>query len=395
MVRRAVILCCMVVSAPLRLLYVQPAVTVGGAERQASLLADALRAEGVETTVVSGPGSILDQWLEATGVPHRRSPHFAGAGGWRPRHWPRSVALLASLLDQLDRIHERTPFDAAVGSLGEGWLASGLFGRRHGRPVLWRAGGLSLGRTSAHLSPEALGARLMARLLRPRAIVCNARAVERYWSFMAGVPLQTIPNVVAAAADGLRPTALVARSVGYLGRIAAGKGIELLLEAFAVVAPELPHCTLVVGGPGERGPFVALAERLGLTGRVRFPGHVDDIDTFFADCDLLVLPSRSEGSPNVVLEAFARGVPVLATRVGGTEELMADGVDGWLVPPDDLRLLTGALRRALTSPDRREAMVRRARRRLEPHAPGAVASQWAALLRSVLAESLPRGAAGV
>ncbi|MFM2153815.1 MAG: hypothetical protein RL199_2250 [Pseudomonadota bacterium] len=373
--------------ASLRLLYVQPAVSAGGAERQASLLAAALRGEGIETTVVSGPGRVLDAWLSAAGVPHRRSPHFAGRGGWRPRRWPKSVGRLASLLDQLDRLHEHMPFDVAVGSLGEGWAATGLFGRMHGVPVLWRAGGVSLGRTSARLSPEALGVRLLARVLSPRRIVCNARAVERYWSSMTSTPLETIPNVAPSLGDGLRPTSLVARSVGYLGRIAPEKGLELLLEAFAAIAPGVPGGTLVVGGPGATEPFVALARELGIADRVLFAGLVDDVEGFLSACDLLVLPSHTEGSPNVLLEAFACGVPVLATRVGGTEELVTDGVDGWLVPPDDARLLARALLTALQSPERLGAMAMRARLRLQAHAPGLVARRWASLLRSVVTGS--------
>jgi glycosyltransferase involved in cell wall biosynthesis len=165
------------------------------------------------------------------------------------------------------------------------------------------------------------------------------------------------------------------------------KGLELLLDAFAVVAPDLRNCTLEVGGPGDAAPFERRARRLGIAERVRFRGLVSDVDSFLAGCDLLVVPSRVEGSPNVLLEAFAHGVPVLATRVGGTEELVTDGEDGWLVPPDDVAALTRALRTALTSPERREAMARRARRRLDAHAPAVVAAAWSDLLREVVDET--------
>jgi len=370
----------------MRVLYVQPAISAGGAERQASLLADALRRAGLAPLVVSGPGFVLDGWLEALRLEHRHSGAFAGPDGWRPRRWPASLARLASLLDTLDALHAEHAFDAVIGSLGEGWAAAGLFGRRHGVPVLWRAGGITLGRTSRRLSPVGLGTALLAQALRPSRIVCNAAAVARYWSRMTRAPVSIVPNVVSPGVVRLRRVVWAPRHVGYLGRLAPEKGLEPLVEAFAAVAPEFPATRLLIGGPGDAAPLLALAQRLGVGPRVRCVGLVDDVDAFLDALDLLVLPSRTEGSPNVLLEAFAHAVPVLATAVGGTVELVEDGVDGWLVAPDDTRALALGLKRALSSPERGAAMARDAVRRLAPHSPDTVAAAWTTLLRSAAAK---------
>src|SRR5262249_32974414 len=92
-----------------------------------------------------------------------------------------------------------------------------------------------------------------------------------------------------------------------------------------------------------------------------FAGLRPDLDRFLPFFDVLVLPSFTEGLPNVVLEAFAAGVPVVATAVGGTPEVVEDGVSGHLVPPGDPDALAGRVRDVLASEERRREMGRRGR----------------------------------
>jgi glycosyltransferase involved in cell wall biosynthesis len=93
-------------------------------------------------------------------------------------------------------------------------------------------------------------------------------------------------------------------------------------------------------------------------------GHRDDVPAILAAADLFVLPSESEASPNVILEAMAGGLPVVASRVGGIPELVADGVTGHLVPPADPQALATAVLDLLDRPDRRAAFGRAARMRI-------------------------------
>jgi glycosyltransferase involved in cell wall biosynthesis len=93
------------------------------------------------------------------------------------------------------------------------------------------------------------------------------------------------------------------------------------------------------------------AERLGVRERVVFAGYRPDATALLAELDVFVLPSWVEGLPIVVLEAMAQRKPVVATPVGGTPELVADGETGLLVPPRDPEALAAALRRLLEDPD--------------------------------------------
>jgi len=120
------------------------------------------------------------------------------------------------------------------------------------------------------------------------------------------------------------------RVVGFAGRLVPEKGLEYLLQAIDVVSRELPDVLLLVAGDGELLP--ELERRYGETDHIGFLGHVDDVRDLYDVLDVFVLPSLWEGLPNAVIEAMACGLPVVATDVGGTGELVDDGRTGLLVP---------------------------------------------------------------
>src|SRR4029453_16281754 len=99
--------------------------------------------------------------------------------------------------------------------------------------------------------------------------------------------------------------------------------------------------------------------------QVRFMGHRDDVPAILSESDLFVLPSESEASPNVILEAMAAGLPVVASNVGGIPELVTDGVTGSLVPPADSDALAAALLDLLDHPGRATAFGQAGRARIE------------------------------
>jgi len=139
-------------------------------------------------------------------------------------------------------------------------------------------------------------------------------------------------------ASPLKPLWVVA------GRLEEQKGHDLLLEALVPLLRHGLDFSLVVAGDGtRRGWLEQRALSLGLSPRVQFVGQLDDVGPLLAAADGVVLPSRWEGLPLVLLEAMARGRPIVATAVGGVADALADGVTGTLVPPNDVGALSTAL----------------------------------------------------
>ncbi len=139
-----------------------------------------------------------------------------------------------------------------------------------------------------------------------------------------------------------------------LGRLHPNKGFDVLLEAVA----KLPRLHLWLAGEGdERAPLEARARALGIETRVRFLGWRDDVPALLAACDVLALASRHEPLGNVVLEAWAAGVPVVATASAGPAALVRDGETGLLVPVEDADALAAALRRVAEDRGLRSALA--------------------------------------
>jgi glycosyltransferase involved in cell wall biosynthesis len=126
------------------------------------------------------------------------------------------------------------------------------------------------------------------------------------------------------------------RIVGAAGRLSPEKGFSILIEAARTVVKKDPSVGFVVFGDGAcREKLVRQIKAAGLAGAFALGGFRVDLDRFLPFFDLLALPSYTEGMPNVVLEAFAAGVPVVSTAVGGAPEVVEDGVSGFLVPAGD------------------------------------------------------------
>jgi glycosyltransferase involved in cell wall biosynthesis len=154
-----------------------------------------------------------------------------------------------------------------------------------------------------------------------------------------------------------RPVRLV---VGAAGRLSPEKGFGQLVEAAPPVLRQYPDAGFVLFGDGPlRQEIADRIEALGLGDRVILAGFCDDLDGFLPALDVLALPSFTEGLPNVVLEAFAARVPVVATAVGGTPEVVDDGVSGYLVPPGDPDALARRLQELLGDEGRRQQMGQR------------------------------------
>lgn len=211
-------------------------------------------------------------------------------------------------------------------------------------------------------------------------------APERVRVVYNGVDVERF--AAAPPADlGLPAGALV---VGFLGSFEPRKGLLDLAAAWPAVARAAPEAHLVLVGRGSQDAL--LRERLAGAPRVHFLGHRADTAGVMRALHLLVLPSYVEGAPNVVLEAMAAGVPVVATAVSGTPELVADGETGRLVPAGDPPSLAAALGALLADPGCRRRMGEAGRARAtERFTLARMIDQYEALLLSLAA---PRRASG-
>jgi glycosyltransferase involved in cell wall biosynthesis len=147
----------------------------------------------------------------------------------------------------------------------------------------------------------------------------------------------------------------------YVGRFEKRKGLDFLLRNWKVVTERTGAALILVGDGPEREALLELAAREGLGQTIRIVGLVSDVKPFLAACDLFVFPSRREGVPNAVLEAMAAGLPVLATRIGGIEELICSGENGVLVEPDCDRELVEEAAALLLDRERRARLGKAAR----------------------------------
>ena len=151
--------------------------------------------------------------------------------------------------------------------------------------------------------------------------------------------------------------------LGWIGRLSHEKGVDVALSALA--DPRLAGVRLsVVGDGAERGAARALAERLGVAGRVSWHGSLPSAARFIRAFDGLVLSSRTEGTPIVLFEAMSAEVPIVATRVGGVPDMLGDA-EAWLVSPERPDELAAAAASLRARPDQAADRARAARARLD------------------------------
>lgn len=186
--------------------------------------------------------------------------------------------------------------------------------------------------------------------------------------------VHVIPNAVTPCGGPPRPRGPAGgrRRLVTVGRLVVLKNVEGIIE----VLPGLPDLELVIIGDGpERACLEARARALGCNHRVIFAGTLPaaEVSVRLQEADVFVLNSLHEGLPHVVLEAFAAGLPVVATAVGGTPELVQDGESGLLVPPGAVARLREAIRTVLDDAALRERLVREGRAVLARHSlPGMI-----------------------
>jgi glycosyltransferase involved in cell wall biosynthesis len=156
--------------------------------------------------------------------------------------------------------------------------------------------------------------------------------------------------------------------LGMVGRLEEQKGHRHLLEALPELVREIPDLTVLLVGEGRQEEALKhLARALGVEDRVRFLGTRRDLPMIFKAMDLFVQPSLWEGLPLTLLMAMGAGLPVVATKVSGVQDVLAEGVNGLLVDPGDSRGLAGAVLRLYGDPALRTPLAAAGRETVARH----------------------------
>lgn len=222
-----------------------------------------------------------------------------------------------------------------------------------GANLIWSRRDMGILRMGKHH----LAYRLMSGL--PDAVFAVSDQVRQHCVEVDGIDparVQTIHNGLnladwAASAPAKSSGDLVITTVGNIRRV---KGHDLFIRAAAAILTAFPNTSFSIAGdvldPDYFAELQALVRDLNLTDRFHFAGGVANLRDHLAAADIFVLPSRSEGFSNAIVEAMAASLPVVATDVGGNAEAVENGVTGFIVPPEDPGALTSAISRLLSDP---------------------------------------------
>lgn len=196
----------------------------------------------------------------------------------------------------------------------------------------------------------------------------NAAASSLGLEYVSSDKIRVILNGVDLAAARVRPRGRRVSRIIVVANLRPEKAHEVLIDAAPALLARHAHLRFAVVGDGPLGPALeARAADRGVARAFEFLGHREDVADQLESSDVFVLPSRSEASPNAVLEAMAAGLPVVACGIGGNLELVEDGRTGYLVPPDDPAALARAVDALAGNPETADAMGMAGRAFAEAH----------------------------
>jgi glycosyltransferase involved in cell wall biosynthesis len=347
----------------------------GGAERQLIYMLRALKDAGIETRVLClTQGEPFEEEIRAIGI----SVNWVGSSRWRP---VRLYRIMRELLSEPAHILQSAHFYTNIYTA----VIGRLLGTR------------SIGAIRNDLTSELKSNGIMGwgQLHLPQHLITNSvlgsqRAVSEG---IRAERIHLVPNVV-------RVNEPVQQSKGkgggqtrvlFAGRLTEQKRPDRFLYALRKVADSRPDMDFkgVIAGDGPlRARLQEIADTLGLRPRyVEFLGELGDLRTLYRQSDLLVLTSAWEGTPNVLLEAMAGALPVVASKVGGVPDLVRDGVNGFLVEAEDIDSIARLILLLIEDPQLRNRMGVEGRASvLEKHSPTNLAKSLIKVYENVLRE---------
>lgn len=321
--------------------------------------------------------------VEAAGV----TVHCLDGAGARTASWP---LRLRSLVRQREYsiVHTHMPYPGAVARLALGRSGPVLVHTEHNvwdrfRVLTREANSLTLSRNSAVIAVSGAVAESMNKTRRvpwmtppPVEVIYHGIEVDR---------VRRGRESRRAARDqlGLGPDDF---AVGTVGNLTPKKDHRTMFEAVASLAPSHEHLRLVVIGDGPlRSELEVAVELLGVSDRVRFMGSRPDVPDLLPGLDVFALSSLFEGFPIALVEAMATGLACVATRVGGTPELLTDGEDGLLVSPGDPAGLARAIAQLAADPELRRSLGEQAAQDASKYSMGRAVERLQCIYGEVLA----------
>ena len=367
----------------------------------------ALAQEGFEVHAVSSPGLDLVEIGKIPGVtvhaiPMERKPH--------PVRDLVSLFRLFALMRKLRPhiVHTHTPKAGLLGMAAA--RAMGVPVRLytvHGLPLLtrigkWRKVLESAERASAALASKTYSVSASVRDLVVDLKLCPSSKIDLLGDgSCAGVNLTRFnPATLRSSGTAFREKLSIpsgALLLSYVGRLARDKGIEVLAEAWLIIAHQFPNIHLLLAGPVDHTDPVSESALAALRthARVHMPGAQPPqaITSIYAATDIFVLPTFREGLSQVALEAGAMGVPIVSCRVSGLDAVQ-HGITGLLVPPRDPIALAEAIARLASNPEFRDTVGRAAMGHIQArYSEQRVNQLWMDEYRKLVEESLPKVAA--
>lgn len=359
----------------------------GGAERVAVRICGWLRDAGHEVCLLTLSGAANDFYAYPQGVVRRALDMQQASGN-------AFVALLANIRRLLSVRRAVRSFRAdVVLSLGDRTnvlMLLALAGLRCRKVISERADPV--------LEPLSRGWSLLRRLAYPMASlhVSQSQYISEWVSRnFPGMATVVIGNASSIQSDGVSRNVVRQRDgvegtpvrLITVGRLSKQKGIDLLLDAFAQARTMASRSIVLnlVGDGEDRAALMRQSEVLGLNGSVRFVGRVSDVGEWLCESDICVLPSRSEGFPNAMIEAMACGLPVIAARCrGGVEDVLvgADGMCALDFPPGDTGKLAQCIVRMVEDDELRARLAQASMMRAADYGIERISAAWRAVVEA-------------
>lgn len=348
----------------MKILHIDTEKTWRGGEQQVLYLAKGLKEKGYESTILCQPSSPLSERARAAGI---AVEELSMRGGVDPYA---VIQIARMLMGEYDVLHLHTSNAHTLGYLAS-FLTSGVkvvASRRVSFPVKGFFGKLKYkGVDKVIAVSEEVRNDLIRSGIHPEAVVVIHSSID-------------IGRYKAAGEEPSHPV------VGIVAHLAEHKGHIYFLEAAKKVSTVIPDARFLIVGDGEkREELEKYARNLDIAQKVIFAGFQKDIPKMISQCTITVLSSISgEGSPGVLKESMAAGVPAVTTDVGGSREIVEDGISGFVVPPRDSEALAASIIKLLRDKELRARMRQESLRKVQEFTTDNMVEKTVAVYRELL-----------